>query len=106
MVTGAQRTNVDEMVCLSNQLTIWKHSSDQCPHPGIEGKRQTSVLDAIFLQHAMRPIAYTPHNLDTTGSRGNTSIYRILCFRLVTMKVKTMLESMAYGVPSFTMWVT
>jgi hypothetical protein len=104
--TGPQLTNVDEMVCLSNQLTVWKNSGHQCPHPKIGGEKLTSILDAIFLQHAMRPIAHTPHNLDTTRSRGNTSIYRILFFFLVGMKVKAMLESMANGVPSFAMWVT
>lgn len=94
------------MVCLLDQLTVWKSANGQRPPPSPGKKRQTSVLDAIFLEYAMRPVTYTPYNLDTTGSTGGNGIYRILFLFGTVVNVETLFESAAHFMPSFAVRVT
>ena len=69
------------------------------------GKRQTSILDAVFLEHAVRPIGHAPHNLDTTDSIGGRSIYRIRILLLAIVKVEPLFESPTHIMPGFAVWV-
>ena len=101
-----QRTNVDVMVCLPDQLTVYENPDSQCSRPIPWEKRRTSVLDATFLEHPMRPIRYTPHNLDTTGSMRGRSIYRIRLPLNLVVNVETLFKSSTHLMPSFAVWVT